>query len=147
MLNRVEEEMPSMSDVAKADDIEFQEITENVAKSTENLIEQLDGESSKDLPMHELLGLDKQLRNIRGLLKVEVSKKVESQQCIEQEKHKLKEIWDNPEYNDGIREDIRKRTERYNDDLKVLIFLKADQPTRLQASKGQLPKCWTKTPH
>ena len=45
-------------------------------KSTENIISQLQGESSKDLLMGELLGLDKQLRSIRGLLKVEVSKKV-----------------------------------------------------------------------
>ena len=41
MLNRVEEEMPSVSDIAKADDIELQEITENAARSTQNLIKQL----------------------------------------------------------------------------------------------------------
>ena len=65
-LNKVEEEMPPMSDAARADDIEqLQEITENVAKGTENLIAQLEGESSEDLPMCELLGLDKQLRSIR----------------------------------------------------------------------------------
>ena len=73
MLNRVE--LPSSFDVAKADDIELQEITENVT-----------GTSSETLPMHELQGLDKQLRSIRGLLKVEVAKKVESQQCIEWKK-------------------------------------------------------------
>ena len=32
MLSRVEEELPSASDVAKADDIELQEIMENTAK-------------------------------------------------------------------------------------------------------------------
>ena len=75
MLNRFEEEMPSTSDVAKADDIELQEITENVTRSTDNLIVQLEGESSMDLPMYELLGLDKQLRSIRGLLRVKVVKR------------------------------------------------------------------------
>ena len=35
------------------------------------------------------------------------------------EKRKLVEIQDNPEYDDGIREDIRNRIERLNDDLKV----------------------------
>ena len=65
MLNKVEEELPSASDVAKADDIELQEITKNAVRSMENLIVQLEGESSEDLPMHELLGLDKQLRSIR----------------------------------------------------------------------------------
>ena len=44
MLNRVEEGLPSMPDIAKADDIELQEIIENAARSTENLIVQLEGE-------------------------------------------------------------------------------------------------------
>ena len=63
MLNKAEEELPSTSDVAKADDIELQEITKNAARSTENLNSQLEGESSKNLPMHELLGLDKQIKS------------------------------------------------------------------------------------
>ena len=75
MLSRVEEEMSPTSDVANADDIELQKIMENVARSMENLTAQLEGESSEDLPMHELLGLDKQLRIIRGSLKVEVAKR------------------------------------------------------------------------
>ena len=50
-LNEAEKEMSSTSHVAKADDIELQEITENVARSTENLTEQLEGESSEDLDM------------------------------------------------------------------------------------------------
>ena len=62
MLNGVEEELPSTSDVANADDIELQDIMENASRSTENLIAQLEGESSEDLAIHELLGLDKQLR-------------------------------------------------------------------------------------
>ena len=40
MLNKVEEELHSASDVAKADDIELQEIMNNVARSMENPIEQ-----------------------------------------------------------------------------------------------------------
>ena len=69
--------------------------------------------------MCEFLHLDKQFRSIRGSLKVETAKKGELQQCIQQEKRKLEKIRDNPEYDDGIREDIRKRIKRYNDDLKV----------------------------
>ena len=46
MLNRVEEDLPSTSDVAKADDIELQELMENVARSPENLTVQLEKESS-----------------------------------------------------------------------------------------------------
>ena len=71
--------MPSTSDIAKADNIELQEITENVARSTDNLIAQLEGESSEDLPMRERLGMDKQLRSIRGSRNVEVAKKVQKE--------------------------------------------------------------------
>ena len=92
MLNRVAEELPSMSDVAKADDIELQEI----AKSMEDLIAQFEGQET--LPMLELLRLDKQLRSIRRLLKVDVAKK-----------RKLEELREHPgEYDDDIREDIMK---------------------------------------
>ena len=40
-------------------------------------------------PMHELLGLDKQLRSIRGSLKVEVAKKVQLEEDIKKEQQKL----------------------------------------------------------
>ena len=86
-LNRVEKEWPSASDVAKADDIELQEITESTMKSTEDLIIQFEGEET--IPMRVLLGLDKQLRSIRGSLKVEVAKKV---QLEERKAQKLKEL-------------------------------------------------------
>ena len=115
VLNRVKEELPFASDLAKADDIELQEITKNAARSMENLIEQLNDESSNNLSMRELLGLDKQLRSVWGSLKVETAKKVELKQCIELEKGKLKEIWDN----DGIQEDTRCRITKLNNELKV----------------------------
>ena len=36
-LNKTKEELPSMSDIAKVDDIELQEIMENASRSMENL--------------------------------------------------------------------------------------------------------------
>ena len=45
ILNKTEEELPSTSDVAKADDIELQQVTENTSRSMENLVQQLEGES------------------------------------------------------------------------------------------------------
>ena len=71
-LNKAKEELPSTSDVAKADDIELQKIKEIASRSMENVIVQLEGKFSDDLPMQELLGLDKHLRSIKGSLKVEV---------------------------------------------------------------------------
>ena len=72
MLNRMEEELPYVSDVAEADDIELQEIMENAERSTEDLTTQLNAQmhSPGDWfkhPLHEILGLDKELRSIRGL--------------------------------------------------------------------------------
>ena len=65
-------ELPSLSDRAKADAIELEEIV----KSTEDLIFQINNQSQMDdlfkHPLCELFGLDKQLRSIRGSLKVEV---------------------------------------------------------------------------
>ena len=79
--------------------MELQEITENAIRSMDNLIEQLEDTSSETLPMHELHGLDKQPRSVRGSLKVKCTKKkVELHQCIEQEKCKLEGTQDNPEY-------------------------------------------------
>ena len=70
---RSERRAASASDIAKANDIEIQEITESATKSMEDLITQF--EVQEMLPMHELLGSDKQLRSISGSLKVEVAER------------------------------------------------------------------------
>ena len=62
-------ELFSSSEIAGADEIELEEF----AKSTEDLIFQINSQSQTDElfkhPLHELLGRDKQLRSIRGSLK------------------------------------------------------------------------------
>ena len=88
MLNKAAEELPSESDITRADDIELQEIAEKATKSTEDLISHLNDQQSqtdmlfKKHPLQELLALDTQLRSIRGSLKVEVAKKLELEECI-----------------------------------------------------------------
>ena len=77
-----------------ADDIELQEIAEKAMKSTEDLISHLNDQQSKTdelfkHPLCELLGLDKQLRSIGGSLKVKVAKKLELEERIAKERHKL----------------------------------------------------------
>ena len=69
MLNKVEEEIPSASDVDKAGDIELQEI----AKSMEDLIFQIkdiqaDTDDLFENPLREVLGLDTKLRSILRVL-------------------------------------------------------------------------------
>ena len=98
MLNGAEEELPSESDITKADDdIELQEITENASKSMDYLISQMrhDQSQTDDLfehPLRELLGLDKQLRSIKGSLKVKAVKKAQLEESIKKECCKLEEF-------------------------------------------------------
>ena len=115
MLNKAAEELPSESDITKADDTELQEI----AKSMEDLISQLtQTDDIFEYPLCELLGLDAQLRSIRGSLKVEVTKKVQFEEHIKKEHRKLERIREYPgEYDDGLREDITKRIDALNDEL------------------------------
>ena len=67
--------LPSSSEIAKADTIELEEIVKN----TEDLISQINEQAQTDdlleKPLRELLVLDKQLRSIRGSLKVEEQKR------------------------------------------------------------------------
>ena len=92
MLNKAKERLPSASDIDKAGDIELQELVENASRSIENLNQQIQEEPTEDLPMRELLGLDKQLRNIQCSLKVEVARKVQLEELIKKEHHKLEEF-------------------------------------------------------
>ena len=97
---------------------------EEIAKSTEDLIFQINSQSQTDElfehPLRELLGLDAQLRSIRGSLKVEVAKKVELEERIAKEHHKLEEFREYPGvYDDAMKEDITKRNDDLNDGLKV----------------------------
>ena len=93
MPNKAAEELPSESDITRADDIELQETAEKAS----DIISQTKGvqTDTDDLfkhPLRKLLGLDKQLRSIRGLLKVEVAKKVELEEHITKEHCKLKKF-------------------------------------------------------
>ena len=93
MLNKAAEELPSESDITKADDIELEEIVENASGIISKIKDvQTDTEDLFEHPLCELLGLDKQLRSIRGSLKVEVAKKVELEEHITKECRKLEEF-------------------------------------------------------
>ena len=119
MLNKAAEELPSESDITKVDDIELQEIAEKasgIISQIKNV--QTDTEDLFEHPLRELLGLDKQLRTIRGSLKVEVAKKVELEEHITKERRKLEEFREYPgEYDDAMKEEITKRIDALNDEL------------------------------
>ena len=93
MPNKAAEELPSGSDITGADDIELKEIAEKALGIISQIKDvQTDTEDLFENPLHELLGLDKQLRSIRGSLKVEVVKKVELEEHITKERRKLEEF-------------------------------------------------------
>ena len=119
MLNKVAEELPSESDITKADDIELQEIVEKASGIISEIKDvQTDTEDLFEHPLRELLGLDKQLRTIRGSLKVEVAKKVELEEHITNERRKLEEFREYPGvYDDAMKEEITKRIDALNDEL------------------------------
>ena len=120
MLNKAAEELPFESDITKADDIELQESVEKALGIISQIKDvQTDREDLFKHPLCELLGLDKQLRSIRGSLKVEVAKKVELDGHIEMEKIKLGEIKDYPSYTKKQHKELIKRLDKLNDELKV----------------------------
>ena len=110
MLKKAAEELPSESDITKADDIELQEIAEKASGIISQIKDaQTDTEDLFKHPLQELLGLDKQLRSIRGSLKVEVTKKVQLEEHITKECQKLEKFWEYPgEYVDAMKEEISK---------------------------------------
>ena len=113
--------LPSSSEIAKADDIELEEIAEKASDIISQIKDvQTDIDDLFEHPLRELLGLDKQLRSIRGSLKVEVVKKVQLEEHIAKERRKLEEFREYPGvYDDAMREDITKRIDDLNDELKV----------------------------
>ena len=121
MLNKAAEELPSESDITGVDDIELQEIAEKASGIISQIKDvQTDTDDLFEHPLRELLGLDKQLRSIRGSLKVEVAKKVELEEHITKEHQKLEEFREYPGvYDDAVKEDITKRINDLNDELKV----------------------------
>ena len=86
MLDKAAEELPSESDIIGADDIELQEIAEKASDIISQIKDiQRDTDDLFDHPLCNRLGLDKQLRSIRGSLKVEVAKKVQLEEHIKKE--------------------------------------------------------------
>ena len=121
MLNKAAEELPSESDITKADDIELQEIAEKSSGIISQIKDvQTDTDDLFEHPLQELLGLDKQLRSIRGSLKAEVAKKVELEEHITKECRKLEEFREYPGvYDDAMKEEITKQIDALNDKLEA----------------------------
>ena len=109
MINKAQKLPPSASDITGADGIELQEIAEKASDIIFQINNQSQTDEPSERPLRNLLGLDKQLRSIRGSLKVEIAKKVQLEECIKKERRKLEEFREYPGvYDDAMREDITK---------------------------------------
>ena len=73
-------------------------------------------ERDKLLPLRELEGLDKQLRTIKGSLKVAIAKRIDLEGRIKHEERKLNEIQD-PKYSDDQRDMIEGRLRKLRGEL------------------------------
>ena len=124
-------ELPSSSEIAKADDIELEEIAEKASDIISQIKDvQTDADDLFENPLRELLGLDKQLRTIRGYLKVEVAKKVQLNRHIEMEKIKLGEIQDDPRYTKKQHKELRKRLDKLNKTNDLILNLTPENVTQ-----------------
>ena len=121
MLNKAAEELPSESYITGVDDIELQEIAEKASDIISQIKDiQTDTDDLFEHPLHELLGLDKQLRSIRGSLKVEVAKKLKLEEHIAKEHPKLEEFREHPGvYDDAMKEDTTKQIDALNVELVI----------------------------
>ena len=101
------------------------------------------GERDKLLPLRELEGLDKQLRTIKGSLKVAIAKRVDLKDHIEHEERKLNEIQD-PTYSDDQRNMIEGRIKRLRGELternKEIDILKGEASKQINQIKESIMK-------
>ena len=105
-------------------DTEAIEMIEMTSKDIDTTVKDIDQDTSfvkpserdKLLPHRELEGLDKQLRTIKGFLKVAIAKRVDLKDRTEHEERKLSEAQD-PAYSDDQRNMIKDRIKRLRDEL------------------------------
>ena len=100
-------------------------------------------ERDKLLPLRELEGLDKQLRTIKGSLKVAIAKRVDLEARIKHEERKLNEIQD-PKYSDDLRNRIEDRIGKLRGELternKEIDILKGEAPKQINQIRESTTK-------
>ena len=101
-------------------DVEAIELMEMTSKDIDGLEQETSfiepTERDKLLPLRDLEGLDKQLRTIKGSLKVAIAKRIDLEDRIKHEERKLNEIQD-PAYSDDQRDMIEGRIKNLRDEL------------------------------
>ena len=97
----------------------------------------------KLLPLRELEGLDKQLRTIKGSLKVAIAKRIDLEGRIKHEERKLSEVQD-PAYSDDQIDMIEGRIKRLRGELternKEIDILKGEVSKQINQIRGSITK-------
>ena len=136
------------SSVTNAETIELMEMTSKEIDMTIKDAEQgtsfiESGERDKLLPLGELEGLDKQLRTIRGSLKVAIAKCLDLEARTEHEERKLNQIQD-PTYLDDQRNVIEDRIRKLRSELternKEIDILKGEASKQINQIRGSITK-------
>ena len=100
-------------------------------------------ERDKLLPLRELEGLDKQLRTIKGSLKVAIAKRVDLNARIEHEERKLSAVQD-PKCSDDQRDMIEGRINKLGGELternKEIDILKGEASKQINQIRGSITK-------
>ena len=128
------------SSTTDAEAIEMIEVTSKDIDTTVKGVEQdtsfiEPSERDKLLPLRELEGLDKQLRTIKGSLKVAIAKRVDLNARIEHEERKLSEVQD-PAYSVRIKRLRGELTERN----KEIDILKGEASKQINQIRGSITK-------
>ena len=136
------------SSTTDAEAIEMIEVTSKDIDTTVKDAEQdtsfiESSERDKLLPLRELEGLDKQLRTIKGSLKVAIAKRVDLNAQIEHEERKLSEVQD-PAYSDDQRDMIEGRIKRLRGELternKEIDILKGEASKQINQIRESITK-------
>ena len=136
------------SSTTDAEAIEMIEVTSKDIDITVKGVEQdtsfiEPSERDKLLSLRELEGLDKQLRTIKGSLKVAIAKRIDLEGRIKHEERKLNEIQD-PAYSDDQRDMIEGRINKLRGELternKEIDILKGEASEQINQIRGSITK-------
>ena len=134
----------SSSSTTDAEAIELMEMTSKDINGLEQETSFIEpSERDKLLPLRELEGLDKQLRTIKGSLKVAIAKRIDLEGRIKHEEKKLNEIQD-PAYSDDQRDMIEGRINKLRGELternKEIDILKGEASKQINQIKESITK-------
>ena len=150
-LNENLDERSKAIESSSTTDVEAIELMEMTSKDIDTTVKDAEQDTSfiepserdKLLPLRELEGLDKQLRTIKGSLKVAIAKRIDLEGRIKHEERKLNEIQD-PKYSDDQRDMIEGRVNKLRGELternKEIDILKGEASKQINQIRESITK-------